>query len=311
MINRAVFYRELRKGLFQSLSRRQVAGMEVLLDVWEESYADDYPMSFLAASLGTTKLETAHTMQPIKEIGGRKYFMGMYDKTGNRPKKAAELGNTKVGDGATFSGKGFVQATGRGNSRKLGKLFKKYFNIDVDFEENPDKLLEPFYAAHALYLGCITGLYTGKGWGDYIKSSPATFNEFKSSRRVVNGTNKATMIAGYCVEFQKALTRAIAAGPEDITPKEVTEVTTGKPIWKQTTSVVTGAGTAAVVVEQAKEVLDVVETTKGHATDIVAAVPPGIDWVALAWPAAIMLLALAMGAYVINERRLKANNEGI
>ena len=46
----------------------------------------------------------------------------MYDKDGERPKVAKDLGNTQKGDGVRFPGRGYVQLTGRSNYGKAGKL---------------------------------------------------------------------------------------------------------------------------------------------------------------------------------------------
>lgn len=221
MLNRKVFFREIRGSLFRGrFSKKQVQGITRLLDVWEQHYASDYPDEFLAAGLGTTKHETADTMQPIKEYGGRAYFMRMYDISGNRPAKARELGNIHVGDGAKFPGEGDVQNTGRRNARVSSKLINDLLGTNIDFEKNPELRGHPIYSAHCLYLGCITGLWTGKSWGKYIGEGKGSHANFKQSRRVVNGMDKASLIAGYCVEFLEAIKVARAEAPAP-TPEDV------------------------------------------------------------------------------------------
>jgi len=244
MLNRDVFYREIRGSLFRGrFSQKQVEGINNLLAVWDEHYAGNHPDEFLAASLGTTYHETGATMQPIKERGGPKYFHRMYDIRGARPHKAEELGNRYPGDGAKYAGRGYVQATGRNNARKLSKLISDLLGVTVDFEDNPDLLMVPEYAAHALFLGCITGLYTGRGWSFYIRSSPASLSEYRNSRRVVNGMDRASLIAGYCVAFSEAIATARAAGDVMIGTPVLPAPTTDKPKSSSTTlwSVIGGA----------------------------------------------------------------------
>lgn len=62
---------------------------------------------------------------------------------------AQRLGNTEPGDGIRFMGRGLLQTTGRANYRqctaRMGSLVK---GINVpDFEEEPEKLQQPEWAA--------------------------------------------------------------------------------------------------------------------------------------------------------------------
>lgn len=66
------------------------------------------------------------------------------------PKKAAELGNTRPGDGFKFRGNGFGQLTGRGAHRRLGQKY------GIDLENHPELLEDPrisFRVAVAEYVG--------------------------------------------------------------------------------------------------------------------------------------------------------------
>jgi hypothetical protein len=78
-MNRSVFYDAVRTSLFAGkLSHSQVEGMDNLLDVWEQHFANDTsipnPTDHLAYDLGTTFHETARSMQPITEYGEHAYF---------------------------------------------------------------------------------------------------------------------------------------------------------------------------------------------------------------------------------------------
>lgn len=60
----------------------------------------------------------------------------------NNPRILAhELGNTELGDGWKYRGRGVLQTTGRGNYRRMGQ------KCGVDFESNPELVLS---AEHAL-----------------------------------------------------------------------------------------------------------------------------------------------------------------
>jgi putative chitinase len=206
MIDRKAFFAGIRSGPFPGkLNAGQVAGITVILDAWERSGFTD--LRDLAYMLATPIVETDWTMQPIKERGGNAYYKRMYDIEGARPKKARELGNMHPGDGAKFPGMGFVQSTGRGNARKLTKLVKEIFGDAVNFEETPERLMEPKYAALALIVGLERGIFTGKKLADYLRSSPPNWKE---ARRTVNGLDRADEIAGYAKMFYADLVTATA-----------------------------------------------------------------------------------------------------
>lgn len=213
MLDRAYFFAAVRRAPFDgSLSQHQVDGMNYLLDVWERFYRVRTSITQLAYCLGTTKHETNHTMQPIKEIGSTAYFMKMYDKTGARPDVAARLGNTQVGDGAKFAGMGNVQSTGRGNARRATKRLRELGIIgdDVDFEVTPELLMRPDLAAHILFIGMEEGWFTGKTLDGDIDDlvDGDEFADFVRARRIVNGKDRAEKIATYSMGFLDALVAA-------------------------------------------------------------------------------------------------------
>ena len=181
----AEFWTAARKIFGGALTQAQVNGIETIL-----AASEGLPIGHRAYLLATAKHETADTMQPITEYGGRKYF-DKYD-TG---KLAKALGNTpdKDGDGYLYRGRGYVQITGRANYAKAGG------KLGVDLIGNPDAALNPDIAARILVRGCSEGWFTGKKLDDYLP------DDFRNARRVVNGTDRAELIAGYAIEFGKAL----------------------------------------------------------------------------------------------------------
>jgi predicted chitinase len=66
-----------------------------------------------------------------------------------------KLGNTQVGDGYKYRGRGFNQNTGRGNYAMITK------RIGIDLVSNPDRMNEPFVAAEALASFFANGLPSG------------------------------------------------------------------------------------------------------------------------------------------------------
>lgn len=327
-MNRGYFYDRVKKSVFGGrLSATQKAGMDRIFDV-QEKYYPTIPLEWLAYALATTVHETNFTMQPIKEIGGKAYFTRMYDINGERPAKARELGNIHPGDGAKFCGMGFVQNTGRANAIKARKIIQRVLGIDVDFEADPSKLMVPLYSAVLMFEGMTTGSFTGKRLSQYFGNG---HEDPVGARRIINGTDRANLIAGYYRSIIDALRRANAPAPvallnpapvdplpmgddaPHIEPEAKVETpilddadpTTGRPMIKSTTvgaaSIAGVAGAITPIVEVAKQVQDAASTGKGLLETFVSAGP----WVAL------ILVVVGFAGYIIWERHRKAKEEGI
>lgn len=193
--DKAAFFAVLRGGPMRHRLPSQVMGTEAILKAMEGA-----PLAWAAYALATAWHETAYTMQPIKEKGGRAYFMRMYDKTGDRPHVAEDLGNTAVGDGATYAGRGYVQLTGR---RNYGKAERK---IGEPFLSNPDLAMRPDLAARIMREGMTEGWFTGRGFVHFLPSNDAASEAaFTQARRIINGMDRAAKIAGEALAFQAAL----------------------------------------------------------------------------------------------------------
>lgn len=205
-LDRAAFFAAIRLSPFAGkMNQVQVDGMTAILDAAPAALAPEP----LAYCLATTFHETAKTMKPIMEIGGTAYFTRMYDPKGERPAVAKQLGNTVSGDGARFAGRGYVQLTGRANYAKAKA------KTGVDLLEHPDRAMEPAVAARILFAGMAEGWFTGKRLIDFFgpgRSDPV------GARRIINGLDKAEMIAGYHEAFVKAL-RAAQRAPEPVSPR--------------------------------------------------------------------------------------------
>jgi len=195
MIDRDRFFPAARAGAFGgTLTQGQVDGINAILDAWDRRTNTD--LRQLAYMLATTKHETAHTMQPINEHGGDAYFFRMYDRDGERPEVARQLGNIASGDGARFHGRGYVQLTGRTNYHKMSAL------VGADLVANPDLALEPDVAAVILMEGMERGMFTGVGLSRYFNPMAC---DWVQARRIINGTDCAAQIAEIAKAFNVAL----------------------------------------------------------------------------------------------------------
>ena len=92
----------------------------------------------LAAFLSQCAHETLD-FKHMKEIGGSLDFRKYDPKFA--PKKAKALGNTTVGDGAKYKGRGYIQLTGRDNYKKAGQA------LGLPLEKKPELVEKPDVAA--------------------------------------------------------------------------------------------------------------------------------------------------------------------
>jgi putative chitinase len=195
----AGFYNWLRsnKMLGPKISPAEYQGCEATLAACA---ARKHPLAFTAYELGTDYHETAHTMQPVDEYGGAAYFTRLYDINGQRPAMARSMGNTTPGDGVKYHGRGKVQLTWKDNYLKAGK------RLGLDLVNHPELALDVGNAARILAIGTEEGWFSGKKLADYLPSDkPATLAQFTKARPIVNGTDKADLVASYAVQFQDAL----------------------------------------------------------------------------------------------------------
>ena len=76
--------------------------------------------------------------------------------------------------------------------------------LGVDFVNNPELALNPKHAADIMITEMLEGSFTGKSLQKYI--TYGLYFEFVNARRIINGTDKATLIAQYAVRFLDSLT---------------------------------------------------------------------------------------------------------
>ncbi|WP_395448700.1 hypothetical protein ACHMW7_28500 [Aminobacter sp. UC22_36] len=186
-MDRSKFYAALRarsSGVFgTSLSQSQVNGTEQILD---EAQRRGTPLRHLAYILSTAYHETAHTMQPIREMGGEKYL---------RSKRYYP-----------WVGEGLVQVTWEENHRKFGATA-------------PGQMMTWPIALRAIFDGMTKGMFTGKKLDDYIVGDRS---DYVGARRIVNGTDRDDDLAGYAKTFETALRAAgyIGQAPKTLTIPE-------------------------------------------------------------------------------------------
>lgn len=175
MIDRKAFFDGIRPDLFLgTLTQAQVAGIDAILDEWEARKLKD--LRWLAYMLATTYHETNATMQPVREA----YWLSEDWRRRNLRYYP-------------WYGRGYVQLTWEENYRKMGRL------LGVDLLGNLDLAMDPHIAAAIMFEGM---LMAESGFGDFTgKCLEMYFNDTTDdpvgARRIINGTDKAELIAGY------------------------------------------------------------------------------------------------------------------
>lgn len=197
MIDRGNFFKVVIRE-FGKLNQAQVNGFVYILDKWESSGLTD--LRWLAYMLATVWHETGATMRPIMEYGGKEYFIKRY---WTNVKVRNQLGNLHQGDAVTFCGKGYVQITGRRNYTKMSKVLYGDYRLVMD----PALAMDAKVAADIMFEGMTTGKsfagdFTGKHLGNYFNK---TKEDPINARRIINGLDKAKLIAGYYYKFKLAV----------------------------------------------------------------------------------------------------------
>jgi hypothetical protein len=197
----ADFFAHVRGRLWPRLSVSQVQGCERIIGMCGRARLGVAQAAYV---LATAYHETAYAMQPVREKGSEAY-LSKYD-TG---RLAERLGNTPEadGDGVLYAGRGDVQLTGLANYRKATKRLRELgiLGDDEDLVATPDLALRPDVSAAILVYGMVEGWFTGKRLDLLPAVMPATETQFIRARPIVNGTDRAQMIAGYALILQVAL----------------------------------------------------------------------------------------------------------
>lgn len=251
-INRTTFFAYIRKSPFGGrLSQLQIDGMNAILDAWAASGMTD--IRWLAYMFATTFHETGQRMQAIRET-----FATSDKQAIARLDAAYKSGRLKVSKPywrTGYFGRGLVQLTHLANYLKLGHI------LGIPLDRNPSLALQLDIAIKIMFEGMTRGLsskgdFTNKSLEDYFSD---TFNDPIGARKIINGTDKAKLIASYHVSFLDALNAAQATyiddgrktdhiaddvKPEDAKADDV-KPSESKSLWTILLSVFAGGGLSA------------------------------------------------------------------
>jgi hypothetical protein len=191
-IDRKTFYDSVRNNIFfPKLTVKQVEGIEAVFNKWDKTKHED--LRWLAYMLATIYHETARTMLPIEEFGkGKGKDYGKKLKMSRKPYTTPDK---------LYYGRGRVQLTWYENYEKMGKL------LGIDLLNYPEKALNNDIDVAILFEGMLKeesnfGDFTGRCLEQYFNDKT---EDPVNARKIINGLDKANLIAGYYQTFKTAL----------------------------------------------------------------------------------------------------------
>lgn len=224
-MNRKVFFDFVRNLPFGGkISTDQFDGLDRILK-YKDSRYPHWENRWLAYLLATVFHETARRMQPIEEMGGQSYL---------RSKKYWP-----------WYGRGLIQITWEENYKKYGIT-------------NPKQALEWDTALRVAFDGMEKGKFSRDKGG--AQTLARYFNKQKNdpegARKIINGTDKKSLIAGYYKNFLDALEQAEKAveapqevrAPEAHSDKPDAAPTPSKDPMTQTVTAIAGTGIVTSII---------------------------------------------------------------
>lgn len=186
-MSRQPFYDAVTTSLFKgSLPDWQKRPMDLIID---EALRRKRRLEDCAYVLATAYHETARFKYDEEIGGGKGYDYG-------QPIWLVR------GVPVAYYGRGLVQLTWLANYAKMSTFLTLEHGRIIDLVNKPDLATQPEYSSLIIWEGMIRGMFTGKNLADYINGGGV---DYVNARRIVNGTDKADMIAGYAETFAAAL----------------------------------------------------------------------------------------------------------
>lgn len=123
--------------------------------------------------IDTPQRQAAFLAQVGHESGGLHWLSELWGPTASQIKYEGrvDLGNTHLGDGYRYRGRGLIQVTGRANYARMGHA------LGLDLEQDPDLLSTPKLACRSA--GCF--------WASHGLNTYADLGEFEKLTKRING----------------------------------------------------------------------------------------------------------------------------
>ena len=194
---------DVLRNHFGRFTQAQVDGFNTLIAAINKRGIDAINPLYAAYTLATTWHETDQKMQAIAEYNkGAKRRYGKWYKNS----KGVEYGHANHKGKAylksqypfLYYGRGYPQLTWLDNYKKMGKL------LGLDLANNPELALVPANSAAIMIEGMLLGSFTGLSLSKCMRYG--SYGEFVYSRRIINGTDRDSLVARYAVQFLECLT---------------------------------------------------------------------------------------------------------
>ncbi|MDO9417979.1 hypothetical protein [Pararhizobium sp.] len=199
-IDEKTFYRAVRRTLFDGrLGARQVEGLGAVLAAWRARIPEG-DRRWLAYMLATAHHETGRTMQPMRETFAADDSAAIARletafAAGGLPHVSAPYWRRDA-DGKSWLGRGLVQLTHRRNYEAMSRL------TGIDLVAEPDAAMQLPVSARILVEGMLCGSFTGRALADYFSGGR---DDWTGARRIINGQDRAALVAGYGRAYGDAL----------------------------------------------------------------------------------------------------------
>ncbi|HEX2206458.1 MAG TPA: SH3 domain-containing protein [Longimicrobium sp.] len=197
-IDRQKFFAAYEAAFGAITKPERKAGLDTILGA-AEGDPQITDLRWLAYMLATVKHECADRWQPIEEFSkgkGRKY--------GNPVTVTDPEGKTYT---HVYYGRGYVQLTWDWNYRAMGE------KLGIRLLYEPQLALDPVIAYRIMSLGMRNGTFTGKGLSKYINDQQC---DYVNARRIINGTDRAELIAGYATKLESILRASVVASTDGV-----------------------------------------------------------------------------------------------
>lgn len=192
-IDKGIFFDEYRKSLGRIRKQSTVDTINAMINRADDEQTSVTHLAYMFATALHEARDSKYIydFSPIVERGSYAYITKLYWLN---KRVRGWLGNDTEAEAWKYRGRGLVQLTGETNYERFG------------IENNPEAALEPNMAVNIMFEGMKKGMFTGKKLSDYLTRDK---KDYYNARRIINGTDRASVIATYAEIFERIISKSI------------------------------------------------------------------------------------------------------